>query len=255
MRTFNVITLFLICLYINTIKAIVVISLGGDCTVASILRDTGIRKAAYPFDWMLAHFISVYRSVEDDFQKFLDEATLKIADDDKRIIVNAYGISFVHDFPTVHHSAALTDTETHEWNEIRSDWRNFIVPIREKYQRRIERFKSALSGSEHVFLIRYGVGESEKDLIIQFRDLLIKRYPNLNFTFVAVGGAPELGKSWDIEKIKNFYVIYGGPHFLSNWRNIFDSLGINSANSRSCYSQDDEEDDLVCDGTCHHNFK
>jgi hypothetical protein len=248
MKNFHFSFLLLICFYINNIEAVVAISLGGCCTIASVLRETGLRRAAYPFDWMFSTFDAVYKSIEDDFRLFLDPATLKVADD-RRIVLNAYGIQFVHDFPTIHHPAALNDSETHEWAEIRADWRNFIEPIREKYQRRIERLRAALSGSDHVFLIRYGISKSERDQVIMLRDLLIKRYPNSNFTIVAVGGNQEQGENWGLEKIKNFYVVYGGPDFWPAWRKIFDLLGINQITSRNLFGCG-EEDDWVYDETC-----
>ena len=250
MKSLRFILLFLICFYSNSIEAVVVISIGGDCTIASVLREMGLRRAAYPFDWMFSiDFNSVLKSVEDDFQKFLDPDTLKVGKD-KRVIENIYGINFVHDFPTIHHSAAVSDSETHEWAEIRSDWRNFIVPIREKYQRRIERFKAALSGSDHVFLIRYPTLAIDKDSLIKFCDLLTKHYPSLSFTILAVSSISSDIVDWRLEKIKNFHVVYNSPDFWAIWRNIFDSLGINSVSSRSHYAQDDEEDDWVCHGAC-----
>lgn len=249
MKNLNFILSLLMCFYITNIKAVIVISLGGDCTVATVLREMGLRRIAYPFDWMFSSFDAVYKSIEDDFRLFLDPATLKVADD-KRIVINAYGIKFVHDFPTINHSAALSDSETHGWAEIRKDWRNFIAPIREKYQRRIERFKAALNGFDHVFLIRYTVTRADIDKIVEFKNMLITRYPNLKFTIVAVGGSPGEDQEWGVEKVKNFYVAYDSPDFWPAWKRIFDSLGINQSTSRSMLDDNEEDDDWFCCGSC-----
>lgn len=53
--------------YINGAK---LISLGGSCTVASILREFNLRHEAYPFDWMFSSYNAVYQAIKDDFRYF-----------------------------------------------------------------------------------------------------------------------------------------------------------------------------------------
>jgi len=232
-------------LYQFDVKGVYLISLGGDCTVATVLRSLGLRTAAYPFDWMFSHYDPLYKALADDFNHFLDPNSLKIGDD-PRIIVDAYGLLFVHDFPTIYHPAALTESETHGWAQVRDDWREFIQPIREKYQRRIERFRSVLSGSEQVFLIRYSL--PNRDEAIRLRDLIINRYPYLNFTLVAVSGSAADNTEWGLEKIRNFFVVYGSPDFLVRWQNIFAELGIDPHAVKQGF--DCEDDDEGCNGSC-----
>ena len=253
-RKSHFIFLFLICFYINNIEAVVVISFGGCCTVATVLRELGLRKSAYPFDWMLSiEFNGVYEAIKDDFQKFLDPATLKISNA-KRTVENKYGCEFVHDFPTIYHSAALTDADTHEWNEIRADWRDFIEPIHQKYARRIERLKNALSGSDHVVLIRYSTLATDRDTFIKLRNLLIERYPNLSFTILAVCSVPEQFVEWNLERIKNFSVPYATSEFWPGWKRIFNLLGINQNTVRYVEEEYDDKDDCICNEACHHNW-
>jgi hypothetical protein len=208
-------------------NALIVISIGGDCTLASVLRTLNLRTQAFPFDWMFSSFSAVYSAFEDNFSHFLDPASLRVSDD-KKMIIDHYGLLFVHDFPTIHHPAAINEDDAHDWAEIRSDWRASIPAIRAKYGRRIARVQAALKSTDTVYFLRYGI--LKKDAL-KLRDLFIDRYPKLNFTIIAVNnvqGALEKIEIWNLEKIKNFYIQEnGGPLFWSSWKQIFSTLQIN----------------------------
>ena len=64
------------------IQPITVISLGQSCTVAGAVRDYGIREFAFPFDWIVSPFNSLYQVFEDDFKFF------------RNVIERFYGQSF-----------------------------------------------------------------------------------------------------------------------------------------------------------------
>jgi hypothetical protein len=221
-----IILLFTLLPFFQIYPKVILISLGGDCAVATMLRRMNLRQVAYPFDWMYSELPAVYAAIQDDFKRHLEIETLKINDADKTIVIDAYGLKYVHDFPTINEGPTLDDIYNHPQQPIRDDWREYILPIREKYQRRIERLRTVFKGFDEVFLIRYPVRKDDKDLIIALRDLLTQYYPNLKFTIVAVSGqTPEIVQ-WNLEKIKNFYAEYESPHFQTNWKKIFNELGI-----------------------------
>ena len=111
------------------------ISLGSDCSIAYNLQRLGYRKFSFPFDWILSRDLSV---LTNDFQDFLDVNFLKIkgkvnfckVDEDfshleeemLRIKHVRYDLEFLHDF---------TNFED-------------IKIVKEKYDRRIERFYSVM---------------------------------------------------------------------------------------------------------------
>jgi len=199
-----------------------VISIGSDCTVATLIRQLNLRAEAYPFDWIYSHFESLYNVLNDDFKFFLDPNSLKL-NNNNDIIVDFYNFGFVHDFPTIHHDAALNDHQTVVNGKIRDDWQEFIGLVRVKYQRRIERFRNELSGNNRVFLVRYGIDQAQA---IKLRDLLIDRYPNLDFIIIAVSGV-ENEIDWGLDKIRNYGIPYiPGENFKSAWENVFKSLNI-----------------------------
>lgn len=232
-------------LLIHNLNGVALISLGYDCTIAGTLRSLHLRKAAYPFDWMYSDFNALYNAIADDFQHFLDPSTLRVGDDN-RTIIDYYGLSFVHDFPTIHDNVAMNDSELHPWAKIRDDWQQFIEPMREKYLRRIDRLINDLMGTEPIFLIRY---EMKKNESIRLRELLIHRYPHLNFTLVAINTSHEAKLDWGLDKIKNFHVRGHPSKFLSDWKEIFNNPGFHFTSVRDSMEIQDK-DMFMCTGNC-----
>ena len=58
-----------------------VVSLGGTCRVASILRSYGLRDGSYPFDWTTGSPEVVLRLIETGFEGFLRPGSLLVDDD------------------------------------------------------------------------------------------------------------------------------------------------------------------------------
>ncbi|WP_080652875.1 DUF1796 family putative cysteine peptidase [Alteromonas mediterranea] len=50
------------------------ISLGFNCSTAHYLREIGLRKAAYPFDWVFASPEIIIDACNDSFNAFMDKA-------------------------------------------------------------------------------------------------------------------------------------------------------------------------------------
>jgi hypothetical protein len=55
----------------------VFVSLGSDCTSASLLREFGLRNKGYPFDWLMS-LVNINEDFESDFSTFFnDNSALK----------------------------------------------------------------------------------------------------------------------------------------------------------------------------------
>lgn len=48
------------------------ISIGPSCTASELLEHMGLRRAAYPFDWLVSSLQMVEHCLDDDFATFLD---------------------------------------------------------------------------------------------------------------------------------------------------------------------------------------
>jgi len=115
------------------------ISLGGTCGPALNLRDLKIRTEAYPFDWLVSPFESLYRALTDDFELFL--INIQVAPH-KNGVIDHYGFHFTHDWPTIldHDFDPLT-TDFIGCSTLYPEWEMALPSVRKKYQRRIKRFK------------------------------------------------------------------------------------------------------------------
>jgi hypothetical protein len=102
-----------------------------------------------------------------------------------------------------------------------------------------------MMGAEPVLLVRYST--IDKDEVIKLKNLLIDRYPNSNFTIVAVAADQYSGEDWNIEKIKYFCARYGDVSFYPQWQNIFNFFNI--ARTKNLFDEH-EDDTFVCDGSC-----
>lgn len=206
-----------------------IISLGSACTVAGAMRTYGIRFEAYPFDWLVSPFDSLYKALDDDFKNFLKEDSLVVRQSDKYGTLDYYGFHFVHDFPSVNPNdeiAALIGENHVTGGVLRDDWRQFIPSVKSKYLRRIERLRRVLNSREKVYLVRHC--DTTRAQAVALRDLIIKKYPNLDFILVVVDRTQGIKQDWNLEKIKNFYLddsVNGGQN---GWEEIFRTLGFDS---------------------------
>ena len=156
------------------------ISLGSWCNVAINLKRNGMRKAAFPFDWIASvdceKFLEIFTS---DFKYFLDDNYLFIKD--SHIFNNYYNLEFPHDQCLPQEMAEL--------------WATF----KDKYMRRIDRFRELEHYKGKVYFIRSSFGYSndpERHFKcaenISISDVyawrlfhtLLDRFPQLDFTLI-----------------------------------------------------------------------
>ncbi len=102
-----------------------IISLGQNCLVASALAKHGLRSTSGPFDWCTSNFMQgVIPLIENDFADFMDYKNLAISHIDKAFDDTKYKINYSHDVKT----------------SLDEDY----DLIREKYARRIDRFRKMI---------------------------------------------------------------------------------------------------------------
>ena len=180
------------------------ISMGTHCSAAAAIQAYDLRKAAYPFDWMISDFHHLYATLQDDFRDFLNPSYLHVRNDNHGII-NKYGLVFVHDFPTIHYSGNNIQNEDNIGESIlHPEWITFLPEIQTKYDRRINRFRERCSGNKKIYFIRH-FGSSRGEAI-RLRDLIQQMYPALDFTLVIVGNNQNYSALWGEKNIRNYYL-------------------------------------------------
>lgn len=213
--------------FAHAANAPIVIGVGQQCTIAIALREYGIRRAAYPFDWIICYHDAIVRCLEDNFEHFFQPSSIQLRYDGKAII-DYYGHEFGHDFPTISHPIETHGEEAYvPANTIRKDWQDYLPRVYEKYQRRIARFRKVLSGTEHIYLIRHELALTPEKAL-QIQRIIQTQYPQLPFTLIAVGETGAAAYDWNLPGIKNFYLEKHNPHNPEQpqWEKFFASLGI-----------------------------
>jgi hypothetical protein len=135
----------------------VFISLGNTCQPAAILRNSGLRQEAFPFDWGMGSTDCVVSCIETDFAGFhtdlhFDSPHLNELGANT-VLTDRTGFSFHHDYPTIEKDTLPVGDEFIRETTIVSNWQDFYPTVYAKYQRRISRFISLLRGPSHVICV------------------------------------------------------------------------------------------------------
>jgi hypothetical protein len=167
------------------------ITIGYDCSPAAALRNMNLRKFALPFDWVQSNIQSIEACFRDDFARYHTE--LKFNSKKTRLI-DVYGFEFPHDYPLlstdelkgpasqdiISPSDALGEG-AYEEKPIAENWLNFYNIVKEKYDRRIERFRTFMKDPAPIIVLsRY----HQKEDIFRLKELFAKYYNKTNIRFI-----------------------------------------------------------------------
>jgi hypothetical protein len=134
------------------------VSLGSICATAHTHRECGIRKAAFPFDWIISFDgEKLIQLLEEDFLHFLNPDVLKVS-----------GQALLNDY---YHLEFLNEGD---WSDAAYDVKEFSL----KCQRRINRFRQLANYQGKVFFVRTAYPDSLSD---PFRIWKIKE--NIEITY------------------------------------------------------------------------
>lgn len=166
------------------------ISLGSHCEVVHHMTGNNLRSAAFPLDWLLTlDFAGLLSLLQEDFALFMDENHL-IQDSEGTVFNTYYRIVFLH--------------ELHDWTD--RDFAKHYPEIREKYRRRINRFKECNYNKGKAYFIRAAYDldinpntptlTKESSKVDRFqaealKDVLRQKFPNLDFYLVIINYAEE----------------------------------------------------------------
>lgn len=184
-----------------------VISLGPNCGPAMCLAYHKVRKEAYPFDWVVCNFDSMYKLLETDFENYLLPENLIISPTNPWFVIDTHtNVQYNHDFPIEN---TIDNKYEREWEDsggvgcIMPDFLNYLPAIYEKYQRRINRLRQVLQSNDKVIFMHFGISKIQA---VSLRNFLENRYPNLDFEILAVNlGQRSIGE-WNETKIKDYKI-------------------------------------------------
>lgn len=175
-----------------------VISLGTACQAAWQLEGNGMRRLAYPFDWLVTPFHGLIPFIINQGAGFLDKDKIEIVKTlpGKATFLHVadltYDIHFIHDF----HGTEIIDN---------------YDKIKNKYDRRIQRFFTLLQSNKKILFFRVQI---TRDEAIVLDNLIHTTYPNLEYTLVAINDSPDTENDWGLERVRNFYM----RQSIDNWQ-------------------------------------
>lgn len=188
------------------------VSLGSFCAPALMLRGAEVRKAAFPFDWMVSvDGEKLIELLENNFHDFLNPKYLKPFMNNGLLLQNYYHMEFSHEGDWL----ALRHAEKIER----------FKQLNNKFERRIERFRNLNNYTGKVVFIRAawplsvhpnyafadrGNLEISKEYAVRLRNALKKLLPNLDFHLVIMNAS----EAKDIEIVKVADNVHIASHFL-----------------------------------------
>jgi len=190
------------------------ISLGPNCEVAALKKFLNLESEYFPFDFMFtSNFSAVCTLVQNRFYGFFDLKNLKLKDTvgNMQLYANTVydGILFNHDF------------------SVQAPIERYYREVLDKYQRRIERFYSALASEKPVFFFRRRVSRQEAKI---FCEIIEGMYPRLAFTFVTLNSGPVT--DFELAHVCNFHISerewteWHNPESMREWRHVYEALGL-----------------------------
>jgi hypothetical protein len=199
------------------------VSIGSDCSPAAVLRQLGIRTCAFPFDWVQTNVFGIERCLEEDFHDFHEN--IRRMDHGRRMI-DPYGFQYPHDYPLVGHSQendskigkGLFAEDLHK--PIVDNWLLYYQTVKQKYERRIQRFRDLLKGSTPiVFLSRYPEADARRLLAF------LRNHYGRNDLYI-VNSCPDARQ--DQDPSTGLYCVWTEQHGIWNqmecWRDAIQAL-------------------------------
>lgn len=197
------------------------VSLGYNCDVAQLLRYTGLRNKAYPFDWCITPSRSVIALIKNDFSHFLDLNNITFSEPHRALFFNGENgaISESDEIVVTAHCSKYKMSFPHDYSS--ADMHHAVL---EKYNKRIDRIFRVLRGSKTVVFIFNPEVPTEKDVFIdELEDCLSVKYPSLKFFVYSIDELEkEVKKSLKKSTLRFFNKKAGRVNQFI--RNIFDQF-------------------------------
>lgn len=147
------------------------ISLGGDCSVAYQLDQCGYRSCAYPFDWIRSSLDNIISLLRNNFDEFIDRDQLiykRSTDNFKFVVDNNEENVQVSCGHIYQHKKYKSIQFCHDFVD---DVQSNLPQVQEKYRRRIERFQQTIYSKSCIF-IRYETGKLTDDILSKWEKLV-----------------------------------------------------------------------------------
>lgn len=192
-------------------EPVLFVSLGSHCEASDVLRNSGVRKAAFPFDWILSSDgKKLIELLQNDFLHFTTPTYLTPVTHSERILINTYcNVEF-------HHEGRWKGE--HDYN---------MDKLIAKYEKRINRFRQLKDYQGKVFFFRFSNPNSmapnfsyrckenleiTEEYSLKLHKALIKYFPHLDFDLIIVNSHRREELKIEKQLLDNLLMIRSNPH-------------------------------------------
>lgn len=180
-----------------------VISLGAACGTAYQIRTHFPHAKAFPLDWLITPFTSLFALIEDDFENLAPEEQLRFGDDG--VVYNqATPLLFPHDFEK---NGAIGDDQ----------WQSSVDRANSRFSYLVNRLRDVLISSTSIAFVRHQgdnvlgsdiIPRISSQKINQLCDLIQEKYPTLDFDLLLVSAHNNDDPGVLNPRVKKFEVRY-----------------------------------------------
>jgi len=119
------------------------LSLGKDCSPAKVLKALQLKTETMPFDWLESPPASILQCLKDNFRRFHQTVAIN---EQGNMICDEYGFRFPHDYPSQRTTSyTMINNCFARLYQVDPNFEPHVPHVTEKYQRRIERFRSMMA--------------------------------------------------------------------------------------------------------------
>jgi hypothetical protein len=192
------------------------IPLGESCAIAYQLHKHGKRKQAYPFDWIRTGKLkNITNLINENFMCFT--SFVKCSDKGKNNFPKVDGDNFNKDGkPCVLVKNKFNMRFPHDFDE--TNFKEQGILVRQKYFRRIDKFKDIINSEKKVIFIREEsiLKPWIKYQVNNFIKQIEKKNNNLDFKFVLVLHNPEK-KELEFKDVHEKVIIFENNEPFEGW--------------------------------------
>jgi len=168
-------------------------SLGSNCEIATVLGHYHLRHASGPLDWVLTlDYDRFLLLLENDFEGFLDERYL-MQYPDNHVINSLYNIDFRHDWPDLDFEKHLPEVQSRLGRRV-----NRLLDLKQ-YEGKVYFIRGAFDTTlnPHLPTITKECTKITLQDAKNIRNLLYRKYPELDFTLIIINYKEESGCDFD----------------------------------------------------------
>ncbi|MED3981909.1 DUF1796 family putative cysteine peptidase [Priestia megaterium] len=204
----------------------VVLGLGYWCDIANQLKRHNLRQFSSPFDWIWTPSLSdINKLLRNRFKDFMKVENMKFVNYGIGTVDNKDNLVFTDESPKTYilEDTKYNITSVHDFPVLpNQNWEASYPYVKEKFDRRINRFFEKINNSELILFVRYYANYSEVAELHSILSELTKSQFHILVINPVEGIQRVQEKCWNINGVVSIEIpfIRKGEHLLADMKNV-----------------------------------